>query len=136
MTPADLTWGDIELAATLILRTALTQARVVNELPADLEKKLPLVQVQILVGGGDDQVTDLALVDVDTFAPTRTAMWDLARDARAALLAAAGTHVPGASVVIDSVETNSRPAPVNYGNPAVRRATATYALTSRAQAPA
>lgn len=136
MTPQDLTWGDIEYAATLILRVALPGARVVNELPADLDKKLPLVQVQILPGGGDDQVTDTALVDVDVFAATRTGMWDLARDSRAALLAASGQHVPGARVVIDSAETSSRPAPVSYGNPAIRRAVATYALTSRAQAPA
>ncbi|WP_329356969.1 hypothetical protein [Streptomyces anulatus] len=136
MTPEDLLWGDIEHAAALIVRTAMPGTRVVNELPADLEKKLPLVQVQILPGGGDDGVTDTALVDVDTFAATRTAMWDLARDVRAALLAAAGTHVPGARVVIDTVETTSRPAPVSYGNPAIRRAVATYALTSRAQAPA
>lgn len=137
MTPQDLTWGDIEYAAMLIIRAALPPAaRVVNELPADLEKKLPLVQVQILPGGGDDRVTDTALVDVDTFAATRTAMWDLAREVRAALLAASGQHVPGARVVIDTVDTSSRPAPVPYGTPAIHRAVATYALTSRAQAPA
>ncbi|MFD7111494.1 hypothetical protein ACFWAF_14995 [Streptomyces microflavus] len=132
-----LTWGDIEQAAALIIRAALpTGTRVVNELPADLEKKLPLVQVQIAPGGGDDRVTDTALVDIDTFHSTRTGMWDLAREVRAALLAASGTHVPGARVVIDTVDTASRPAPVPYGSPAIRRAVATYALTSRAQAPA
>lgn len=136
MTVQDFTWGDIEYAAMLILRTALPSARVVNDLPADLEAKLPLVQVQVLPGGGDDRVTDTTLVDVDVFAATRTGMWDLARDVRAALLAASGRHVPGARVVIDTVDTSSRPAPVSYGNPAIRRAVATYALTSRAQAPA
>lgn len=136
MTPQDLTFADIEYAAQLILRAALPAVRVVNELPADLEKKLPLVQVQITPGGGDDRVTDTALVDIDVFAGTRTGMWDLARDTRAALLAAAGQHVPGARVVIDSVDTAQRPAPVPYGTPAIRRAVATYALASRAQAPA
>lgn len=136
MTPQDLTWGDIEYAAMLVLRAGLPSVRVVNELPTNLETQLPLVQVQILPGGGDDQVTDTALVDVDCFAGTRTNMWDLARKARAVLLAASGQHIPGARVVIDSVETSSRPAPVSYGNPAIRRAVATYALTSRAQAPA
>lgn len=135
MTWAELQWGDIEQAAAVWLRSRHSGVRVVNELPATLDKTLPLVQVQVTPGGGDDGGTSEAcLIDVDTFAATRTAMWDLSRDVRTSMLALAGQYIGG--LAIDTVSTEARPAPVDYGNPAVRRAVATYRLTSRAQAPA
>ncbi|MCF0087164.1 MULTISPECIES: hypothetical protein [unclassified Streptomyces] len=131
----ELDWGDVEQAVALWLRFRHSGVRVVNELPADLEKKLPLLQVQVTPGGGDTGGVDgETLVDVDAFAGTRTQMWDLARAARTSMLALAGQYIGG--LVIDTVSTDVRPAPVDYGNPALRRAVATYRLTSRAQAPA
>ncbi|MDX2538584.1 hypothetical protein [Streptomyces scabiei] len=130
----ELDWGDVEQAAALWLRGRHTGVRVVNELPADLEKKLPLVQVQVTPGGGEDGTTGVTLLDVETFAATRTGMWDLARAVHTSMLALAGEYADG--LVIDTVSTDARPAPVPYGNPALRRAVATYRLTSRAQAPA
>ncbi|MBP5918782.1 hypothetical protein F3K34_44435 [Streptomyces sp. LBUM 1486] len=131
----ELDWGDLEQAVALWLRTRHTGVRVVNELPADLDKKLPLLQVQMTPGGGDQgDVTEACLIDVDAFAATRTGMWELANAARTSMLALAGQRSGG--LVIDSVTTDVRPAPVPYGNPALRRAVATYRLTSRAQAPA
>ena len=130
----ELDWGDLEQAAAVWLRSRHPGARVANELPADLEKKLPLVQVQVTPGGGEDGTTGVTLMDVETFAATRVAMWDLARTVHTSMLALAGQYV--GALVIDSVSTDSRPAPVDYGNPALRRAVATYRLTSRAQAPA
>ncbi|WP_437044468.1 hypothetical protein [Streptomyces angustmyceticus] len=128
-------WGDVENAVAMWLRSQLGDGvRVVNELPTTLEKSLPLVQVQLLPGGGDDDRDDQAVVDVDTFAATRTAMWTVAERVRTAMLAAPGNVSGG--VRIDRVTTDVRPGCVPYGNPALRRAVATYRLTSRAQAPA
>ena len=134
MTWPEMDWGDIEEAVAVWLRSRHAGVRVTNELPADLEKKLPLVQVQVTPGGGEDGTTGVTLMDVETFAATRVAMWDLARTVHTSMLALAGQYV--GALVIDSVSTDSRPAPVDYGNPALRRAVATYRLTSRAQAPA
>jgi hypothetical protein len=130
----ELDWGDLEQAAAVWLRSRHVGVRVANELPADLEKKLPLVQVQVTPGGGEDVTTGVTLLDVDVFAATRTAMWDLARQVHTSMLALSGQYV--GALVIDAVSSDSRPAPVDYGNPALRRAVATYRLTSRAQAPA
>lgn len=130
----EMDWGDVEQAVALWLRSRHTGVKVANELPADLEKKLPLVQVQVTPGGGEDGTTGVTLLDVQTFAATRTAMWDLARTVHTSMLALAGHRSGG--LVIDAVSSDSRPAPLDYGNPALRRAVATYRLTSRAQAPA
>ncbi|RLL68135.1 hypothetical protein [Streptomyces sp. Z26] len=134
MTP-ELDWGDVELAVAVWLRSRHPGVRVVNELPSKLEEKLPLLQVQVAPGGGDGgEVTESCLIDLDAFAADRTAMWTLARQARTSMLALAGRHVGG--LVIDTATTEVRPAHVDYGNPLLRRAVATYRLTSRAQAPA
>lgn len=133
MTP-EMDWGDLEQSAALWLRSRHAGVRVANELPADLDKKVPLVQVQVTPGGGEDGPTAVTLIDVDTFAATRTQMWELARAVHTSMLALAGQYI--GALVVDSVTSDSRPAPVAYGNPALRRAVATYRLTSRAQAPA
>jgi hypothetical protein len=130
----EMDWGDLEQAVSLWLRSRHPGVRVVQELPVDLETKLPLLQVQVTPGGGEDGTTGVTLLDVDAFASTRAGMWTLANTARTSMLALAGQYAGG--LVIDSVSTDVRPAPVAYGNPALRRAVATYRLTSRAQAPA
>ncbi|MFI1678840.1 hypothetical protein [Streptomyces sp. NPDC020607] len=134
MTWPELDWGDVENAVTLWLRPRHIGVRVVQELPADLETKLPLVQVQVTPGGGEDGTTAVTLLDVESFGASRTAMWELARAVHTSMLALAGHRSGG--LVIDSVASDARPAPLDYGNPALRRAVATYRLTSRAQAPA
>jgi hypothetical protein len=118
------------------LRSRLSGVRVTDELPDKLESRLPLVWVRVVPGGGDDRVTDSATLDIQCFAADRAAMWQLAERTRAALLDAEGQYVPETSTVIDTVDTEQRPGEVPYGNPALRRAVATYVLTSRAQAPA
>lgn len=121
---------DIEYAATLWLRARHPSARVVNELPSTLEQALPLLCVRVVPGGGDDGVSGEALLDVEAFAATRTAMWELADAAHESMLAARGRSAGG--LVIDDVVADSLPGFVTYNNPAVRRTVATYRLTRRA----
>ncbi|MEU9199018.1 hypothetical protein [Streptomyces sp. NPDC048332] len=127
-------WADIELAVMTGLRPHLPGVRVADELPDQLETRLPLDWVQV-AGGADDQVTDTATVDVHSFAATRAAAWDLAERTRTAMHALAATHNPGQKVVIDDVTTAERPVLVPYGNPALRRAVATYTVSTRERAP-
>jgi hypothetical protein len=128
-------WGDIEYAVVQWLKAQLPPGvRLVNELPSDLAGSVPLVQVQVVPGGGGDRITDTVMIDVDSFAATRTLMWDLAEDVRTAMLAANGRAAAG--IRFDTVDTESRPGYSSYANTAVRRAVATYRLTCRAQAPA
>ncbi|WP_031095488.1 hypothetical protein [Streptomyces sp. NRRL S-15] len=126
-------WADTELAVMSGLRPLLSGVRVTDELPDRLETRLPLVWVQV-AGGGDDRVTDTATVDVQAFAATRAAAWDLAERTRTAMHALAATHNPGQKAVIDDVQTAERPVLVPYGNPAVRRAVATYTVSTRERA--
>ncbi|MCR8947164.1 hypothetical protein NW249_34315 [Streptomyces sp. OUCMDZ-4982] len=123
-------WADVELLVMTGLRPLLPGVRVVDELPDKVETRLPLVQV-LVVGGADDRVTDTATVDVVAFAATRAAVWTLAEQTRAAMHALAATHQPTQKTVIDDVTTAQRPTVVPYGNPAVRRAVATYTLSAR-----
>lgn len=126
-------WADIELAVMVGLRPHLPGVRVADELPDQLETRLPLVWVQV-AGGGDDRITDTATVDVQAFAATRAEAVALAEKARGAMHALAATHVPGQHAVIDDVTTTERPVVVPYGNPALRRSVATYAVSTRARA--
>ncbi|GAA2971305.1 hypothetical protein [Streptomyces enissocaesilis] len=127
-------WGDIEFAVAQWLKSQLPGVKLVNELPTDLTGSLPLVQVQVIPGGGDDRITDTVMVDVDSFAATRSLMWTLAGNVRTAMIAANGKSAAG--IRFDTVDTESRPGYSSYANPGVRRAVATYRLTCRAQAPA
>ncbi|MFJ3826238.1 tail completion protein gp17 [Streptomyces nodosus] len=121
-------WPDIELAVIKGVRAGLGGPRVTDEVPAKVETLLPVVVVQV-AGGADDRITDTVTVDVACFAADRAAMWQLAERARQAVHALAATMAGG--VVIDTVDTEQRPVEVPYGNPAVRRAVATYRLTTR-----
>lgn len=121
---------DIEYAATLWLRARHPGVRVVNELPSTLEQGLPLLLVAVVPGGGDDGVSGIAVLDVQSFAATRTAMWQLADGAHESMLAMRGQHAGG--LAVDDVEPDALPGFVTYNNPAVRRAVASYRLTRRA----
>lgn len=122
-------WPDIELAVMKGMRTHLAGVRVTDEVPAKVETLVPVVVVQV-AGGDDSHTSDTATIDVEAFAADRAAMWQLAERARQAVHALAAAVAGG--VVIDTVDTLQRPVPVPYGNPAVRRAIATYTLTTRA----
>ncbi|MDX2538881.1 tail completion protein gp17 [Streptomyces scabiei] len=111
------------------MRAHLVGVRVTDEVPARVETLGPVVVVQV-AGGADAHTSDTATIDVEAFAADRAAMWQLAERARQAVHALAAAVAGG--VVIDTVDTLQRPVPVPYANPAVRRAIATYTLTTRA----
>lgn len=121
---------DIEYAATLWLRARHPGVRVVNELPSTLEQVVPLLFVAVVPGGGDDGVSGTASLDVQAFAATRSAMWQLADAAHESMLAMRGQHAGG--LAVDDVEPDALPGFVTYNNPAVRRTVASYRLTRRA----
>jgi hypothetical protein len=129
MWPGSEVWPDMELAVMKGIRAHLDGVRVTDEVPPRVETVLPVVVVQV-AGGADAHTSDTVTVDVEAFAADRAAMWQLAERARRAVHKLAATRAGG--VVIDSVDTVQRPVPVPYGNPGVRRAIATYTLTTRA----
>ncbi|MFJ8049308.1 hypothetical protein [Streptomyces luteogriseus] len=123
-------WALIEVALLKGLRPLLDGVRVAAEVPPKVETLLPVFVVRI-AGGGDDRISDTVIVDTEAFGADRAAMWEIAERGRAAVHALAATMAGG--VVIDTVDTDQRPIEVPYGNPAVRRAIATYRLTTRAR---
>ena len=98
-----------------------------TETPANLGDRLPYIRVRRF-GGTDDGLTDLAIVDIDSFADTRTASVDLAEAIRDRLLAGPH-HVTGA--VIDRVVTSTAPREIPWSGDAVRRWAATYRAAAR-----
>ncbi|EYT84020.1 hypothetical protein CF54_03995 [Streptomyces sp. Tu 6176] len=121
-------WPDAELAVMKALRPLLPGVRVTDEVPAGVEKLLPVVVVQV-AAGADDRITDTVILDLAAFAADRAAMWQLAEQVRAAMLSLSATYSGG--LPIDTVDTEQRPVEIPYGNPGVRRAVATYRLTTR-----
>lgn len=121
---------DIEYAVTLWLRGRHSGVRVVNETPSSLDKDMPLLCVRVVPGGGDDGVSGECSLDVEAFAGTRGAMWQLADAAHESMLAMRGRYAGG--LAVDDVECDALPGFVPYNNPAVRRTVASYRLTRRA----
>jgi len=92
-------------------------ARVVTEIPADLEANLPLIKVRGL-GGPRKLVLARPTVDVECYAATRDAARDLAGDVSDALTYRMRGQISG------SVVTHVRPSVPSwrpYDNPNVRR---------------
>jgi len=86
---------------------------------------------RVSVGGGDDDtVTDSALVDIESFAPSRYNAALAAERARLAMLQLSGKTVAGS--LVDRVRTATRPVWLDYDNPKVFRYVATYRVEQRA----
>lgn len=128
MDPLD-EFPDIEDAVCELLEDLIA---VGTDLPSDLKASLPFVRVYRFAGG-DDRITDRAVIGVDTFAGTRSDARSLAEQVRQRLIAA--PHVvefdDGLVVVIDTAITSEGPHEVPWGDAAVRRRAATYSLTLR-----
>lgn len=98
------------------------------DLPQNVLNLLPFIQVN-RVGGGDNYVTDSAMVDIDCFAATRATASTIARTVHAAMMRLKHTAVNG--VLVDSVETVTGPQWINYDDENLQRYVSTYIVESR-----
>lgn len=99
-----------------------------TETPADLEGVLPFTRVG-RVAGTDDRFTDRAIVDVEVFAATRQAAYDLSEAIRTWVLSA--PHRVDTVGVIDRGFTEVAPRSLPWDNDNVRRRGATYRISVR-----
>lgn len=126
-------WGDVQKVGIVALTTA-TGKRAASKTPSDLQAVIAADGGFFRVRrgpGADDGVTDEPLLDVEAFAGTEQAAWNLAEDARQAIHALGGQVIDG--VLIDSVSTATGPVSVDWGNPAIERFVASYRLALRQQ---
>jgi hypothetical protein len=98
-----------------------------TETPAQLETRIPLVQLARISGGDDTFRLDYPVVDVDAFAADRLSAATLAENVRASLMRLQWHGVFQQAVVTDVV-ARIRPRWLPYDNAAVRRYGATYAF--------
>ena len=115
---------DIELA---VMQTVTDLGTTGTATPPTLSASLPFIRVN-RIGGPDSRFIDTARVDVDCFAADRPTSYALAESVRQRLLNI--PHVVAAGR-IDSVVTNSGPREIPWGDPALRRFTASYSITAR-----
>lgn len=102
---------------------------VYTETPADLENKLPALQVTRTGGGDGTDFTKTIQVEVETIAANRGQLWDKVSEVEAAMfqLTANGTK----DWYVDNVTETFSAAAIPDGNRGLRRATATYGLEVR-----
>jgi hypothetical protein len=92
----------------------------------DVGARLPLAVVSDL-GGPADELTQYARINIDVFAPTRSASYSLAAQIHDWLVPRRRL----VSVTIDTVRTDARPHEVPWSGDTVRRHVATYQLSTR-----
>lgn len=109
------------------MQTLTDLATVGTVTPPNLGASLPFVRI-VRIGGAGTRFIDTARIDVDAFAATRSSAYSLAESCRQRLINV--PHVVAAGR-IDSVITDSGPHEIPWGDPAVRRFTASYTLTVR-----
>jgi hypothetical protein len=100
--------------------------------PPDLQEQLPYGRILRRPGGGDDQITDSARVDVEIAAATRAQARELAAAVQQRLISGPAA-VPGHGVM-DRAVTESGPHRVLHEDPAVRCVQATYTVSLRRRA--
>jgi hypothetical protein len=124
-------YANVEAVLVAYLATVPGIQAVRVETPNDLTSLLPFVQVT-RVGGGDNYITDSAIVDLDVIAATRDAASDAARAVHNSMMHLRHTAVNG--VLIDLVETVTGPMWVNYQDENVQRYVSSYQIDSRISA--
>lgn len=121
-------YADVEQVLVAYLPAAIPSLTASVETPNTLLQSLPFVQVT-RIGGGDDYITDSAIVDLDIFSTSRANASALARLVHDAMMHLRHTAVGG--VLIDHVETETGPMWVNYQDENVQRYVSTYRIESR-----
>lgn len=127
---------DIEAALISYLPTKVTYARYAVATPGDLLAKLPFVQIR-RVGGADNNISDTAVVDIDSITatdptnPNYAQARQLAEDIRAAMKSLRHTKV--GNVFIDDVDVITAPIWIDYEDEHVNRFVASYQIISRIQ---
>jgi hypothetical protein len=101
--------------------------RVGRVFPEGLQSKLPYVRVRD-IGGNDDGLTDVPLIDVDVFHTGFNAARDLSKGIQRNLL---GTPHVVNGVVIDLVRTAMRPHDVPWDDDRVYRFYSSYQVGAR-----
>lgn len=130
MTASTDRFADVEAALVTHLGALDGVAGAATKAPADLLDQLPFHRVQRTGGADDDMhVTDVAVVDVDTFASDYGVSRDFAEAARIALRDLRNQVVAGR--LFDQVTTMTAPIWVDWGDEHVQRFVATYRITSR-----
>lgn len=117
---------DIEQLLVAYL-TDRTGTRTVTDLPDNLDEILPVYRVTCSAGDDDGFRLDRSIVDLDTFAATRSEASAKADEAREWLLTDLHTARQPAGVVT-GVRTLNRPHWAPDPNPNLRRFTASYAV--------
>lgn len=124
-------WPHLEKLATSHLGHE-TQKRTLTHAPENLQELAEEGVYRVSRGpGSDDGVTDSPLLDVESFATTESRAWELAEDARQAVLGLRGRSVNG--VLVDTVSTAAGPVLVGWNNPAIFRYVASYRISFRKQ---
>lgn len=98
--------------------------------PSDLATRLPFHRLT-LVRGADDTLTDVTVVDIESFAGSRALAGQEAEAIRTVMLALQGKADAENRWLIDSVTTILRPVWLDYRNPDIHRYVATYQLATR-----
>ena len=121
-------FADVEALLVTYLTPTPGVLGVSVDLPQNVLSRLPFIQVN-RVGGGDDYITDTAMVDVACFHSTRVQASTVARTVHKLMMALRHTAVAG--VLVDSVETVTGPQWINYDDENLQRYVATYLVDSR-----
>lgn len=101
--------------------------RVGRVFPDNIQNKLPFVRMAD-IGGNDDGLTDIPLIDIDVFHKTFVQARDLSKGIQARLLGY--PHVIG-TTVIDRVRTAMRPHDVPWDDDRVKRFYSSYQISAR-----
>lgn len=120
-------YGDVEAVLVAFL-TPMSELKGVGVRMVEATQ-LPFCLIT-RVSGGDDYVTDRAVVDVEVFAADRTSSFNVARDVHAQMLTLRHTTVAG--VLIDYVDVINGPAWMDYGDELLQRHLMSYRIESRA----
>lgn len=121
-------FADVEALLVIYLAPVDGVRGVSVDLPQNVLQRLPFIKVT-RVSGGDNYLTDSAMVDVECFHATRTQASAVARTVHARMMRLRHTAVNG--VLVDSVETVTGPQWINYEDENLQRYVSTYLVESR-----